>query len=280
MAEHFWAIRTGRLESRKIIVLESHLLSRRCFRSLAERFRRIYTPTIASIATAKTGTGATCSFVRHQLWIPVLFLRVAGPAKNEVDGRGRMPSLGGADDRRLPCDSSRGNFPTRFLCRLLARRHAMLVMRSWYPKYDGALTATLSDGRVVRIVDTFPKSGVYDSRTLQPVWQIDWYAHESTCSAPTTFSTSARIDRTGYRRNSALLFYDNGKLIRSYACTDLLTGLRQWRFLPYSTWDWHEQWYEDFDPVASEPRSYLPRRGGARISSGNTSISACRSRTG
>ena len=127
----------------------------------------------------------------------------------------------------------------------------MLVMRSPDPKCDAAPTTTLSDGRVVSVRDTFPKSGVYDSRTLQPIWQVNWYAHEGDLVWSDDLEYVARIDRTGYRRNSALQFYDNGNLIRSYACTDLLTGLRQSIFLPYSTWDWHEQWYDDFDLVRS-----------------------------
>jgi hypothetical protein len=79
----------------------------------------------------------------------------------------------------------------------------MLVTRSPDPQYDGAPTAVLSDGRVLSIRDTFPKSGVYDSRTLQPLWQVDWYDHDWNLLWSDDFQHVARIDRTGYRRNSA-----------------------------------------------------------------------------
>jgi hypothetical protein len=139
----------------------------------------------------------------------------------------------------------------------------MLVMRSADPKSDLAPTTTLADGRVVSVRDTFPKSGVYDSRTLQPIWQVNWYSLEWDLVWSDDLQYVARIDRTGYRRNSALQFYDNGHLTRSYACTDLLTGLRQSVFLPYETWDWHERWYQDFDLVRSRSTVSLStaRRG-------------------
>lgn len=120
-------------------------------------------------------------------------------------------------------------------------------MKSPDPQHDNAPTAILADGRVASIRDTFAKSGVYDSRTLQPLWQVNWYAHDWDLLWSDDLQHVARIDRTGYLRNSALHFYDNGKLIRSYACSDLLTGLSGRAFLPYSTGDWHDRWYEDFN---------------------------------
>lgn len=178
------------------------------------------------------------------------FFALVDLAKNAVDGRGPMRVLA-VLVIAFPL-TTRGGISRPDSSVTFSRDGTrMLVMRSWDPKYDDAPMATLSDGRVARIRDTFPKSGVYDSRTLQPLWQVDWYAHEWDLLCSDDLQHVARIDCTGYRRNSALLFYDNGKLIRSYACTDLLTGLRHWRFLPYSTWDWHEQWYQDFDLVAS-----------------------------
>jgi hypothetical protein len=123
----------------------------------------------------------------------------------------------------------------------------MLVMRSPYPQYDHAPPAMLADGRVVNIAATFAKSGVYDSLTLRPLWQVDWYVREGCLLWSDDLRHVARFDLTGYLRNSALHFYEDGKLIRSYKCTDLLTGLRQRVFLPYSTGDWHDRWYDEFD---------------------------------
>src|SRR4051812_35178077 len=52
----------------------------------------------------------------------------------------------------------------------------LFVMVSSDPKYDRESTATLPDGRVVDVHQTFAKSGVYDGSTLAPIWQVGWFA--------------------------------------------------------------------------------------------------------
>jgi hypothetical protein len=122
----------------------------------------------------------------------------------------------------------------------------LLVMISTDAKWDRAAPVTLPDGRViVSLGDAFPKSGAYDARTLAPLWQVDWFSFERDIRCSDDFRSVVRSNRQGMRSNWALAFYRDGSLIRTYACAELLTGLRQ--CLPYETWDWHTRWYEDFD---------------------------------
>ena len=124
----------------------------------------------------------------------------------------------------------------------------ILIMRSPDPRYDQTPTITLHDARVVNIRDTFPKSGVYDARTLQPLWQVEWFSLEWDLLFSDDFQFVARINRKGMRDTWALAFYDSGNLTRMYTCDELLTCLDSQWLLPYSTWNWHVKWYEDFDP--------------------------------
>jgi len=66
----------------------------------------------------------------------------------------------------------------------------------------------------------------------------------STCCTPTTFG-------------SALTFYDQGRLVRSYNCADPLTGLGHDLFLPLTSACWHTQWYDDFSLNSERTRLNL-----------------------
>jgi hypothetical protein len=125
----------------------------------------------------------------------------------------------------------------------------ILVMVSPDADYENAhpSTATLPDGRVVRIRDAFSKSGCYDATTLVPLWQVDWFSLTPDLLASADFADVARRNRFGLDSDWGLAFYHNGRLVRRYDCKYLLTGLRQKYFLPFSTWDWHTQWYDEFE---------------------------------
>jgi len=125
----------------------------------------------------------------------------------------------------------------------------MLVMigPSTDPVWDHTPTATLPDGRVVDLRQTFKKSGAYDARTLTPLWQVDWYELDPRIQWSPDFEHVVRMNIAARTYQGwALSFYDRGKVVRQYSCDELLTGLRDKQFLPFSTWDWHWQWYEDF----------------------------------
>ena len=112
---------------------------------------------------------------------------------------------------------------------------------------DQTSTATLPDGRVVNLHDLFSKSGVYNSSTLDPVWQVDWFALKRDLLCSDDLQHVARLNRYGFRSNWAIAFYDEGKRVRTYDCPTLLTSMNWDRCLPFSTWDWHTRWYDAFD---------------------------------
>jgi hypothetical protein len=132
-----------------------------------------------------------------------------------------------------------------------------LVMLSPDARYDQTSTATLPDGRTINVHDVFSKSGLYNASTLEPVWQVDWFSlqHDLLCSGDLRYV--ARLNRQGYRSTWAIVFYDGGKETHSYDCRFLLPSMRGEWCLPYSTWDWHTQWYEDFDLDADQKNVLL-----------------------
>jgi hypothetical protein len=123
-------------------------------------------------------------------------------------------------------------------------RH-ILVMRSPYPADDNRPDITLPGGRVAHIRDCFAKSGAYDAATLAPEWTVDWFCHDWELLGSADFQHIVRLNRFGIDHGWAIAFHDRGKLIQTYDCKTLLTGLRQKSFLPFETWDWHTRWYEN-----------------------------------
>jgi hypothetical protein len=123
----------------------------------------------------------------------------------------------------------------------------MLVMLSPDAEYDQKPTATLPNGRVINVHDLFLKSGVYDASTLEPAWQVGWFAQRRDLLCSDDLQHIAWLNRQGFRSSWAIAFYDGGKLVRTYQCASLLTGMKGDWCLPYSTWDWHTRWYDRFD---------------------------------
>lgn len=121
-------------------------------------------------------------------------------------------------------------------------------MVSSVPAYDNLhpVYFSLPYGKSIVIQETFPKSGVYDSATLAPIWQRDWFALKSDLLWSDDFTDIARLNRFGLTRDWALAFYHEGRLVRRYDCHYLLTGFRHWLFLPSTSWDWHTMWYGRF----------------------------------
>jgi hypothetical protein len=115
------------------------------------------------------------------------------------------------------------------------------------PEPNQTPTGTLLDGRTVNLRDTFAKSGVYDAKTLAPIWQVDWFAQPRDLLLSRDFLHAVRRNRFGFHSDWALAFYDRGKLIQSYDCAHLLTHMSNIRCIPFTTSDWHYRWYEDFD---------------------------------
>ena len=114
-------------------------------------------------------------------------------------------------------------------------------------KDDHVLPFALPDGREINIRDTFAKSGCYDAATLAPLWQVEWYTFPYCLGWSPDFSNVARLNIHGIEHDPDFPFTMIGQLTKEYNCNFLLTGLRSPYLLPFSTWDWHTQWYDKFE---------------------------------
>ncbi len=116
-------------------------------------------------------------------------------------------------------------------------------------KYYGPkkLIITLNDGNSIDIQDKFPKSGLYDSATLRPIWQFDWFASDELMRCSNDFMDIAIINRSAMSSDWAIRFFHRGSIVRSFDINAILTGLKSQRFFRFSSWDWFFVWYERFD---------------------------------
>jgi effector-binding domain-containing protein len=132
----------------------------------------------------------------------------------------------------------------------------LLVMICPDSQHDEGSIATLPDGREFDVRENFEKSGCYDAKTLAPLWQVDWYAPQSSIRWSKDFSHVARIDiHRDARWEGYLEFWRDGKLIKHYKGSDLLTGLRQEEFL-CGYWDW-PAWCDGAALSADQQRLYV-----------------------
>ena len=112
----------------------------------------------------------------------------------------------------------------------------------------------LPGGRSVMLHEAFSESGSYDSATLAPFYQVDWFSYRRDLRWSNGFTNIVRLnpfalggDRFGYAGRWALTFYHEGRLTRRYGSQDLLTGLRHPLFFDLATWDWYARWWSQFD---------------------------------
>ncbi len=122
---------------------------------------------------------------------------------------------------------------------------------------------TLPEGRRIALHETFPKSGVYDAVTLQPVWQVDWFSQKDDMKWSDDFRSVVRrnIGALDLRASWALAFYRDGLPIREYSRHQLLTGLRQGPFFRFTSLDWHSVWYDEFEVLGDRLLLSTARRG-------------------
>jgi hypothetical protein len=133
----------------------------------------------------------------------------------------------------------------------------ILLMLSPVAGDDHTSIATLPNGHVVDLHQVFPKSGLYKTSTLEPVWQVNWFALRRDLLYSDDLRYIVRLNRFGLRSNWAIAFYDDGELVRTYDCAFLLTRFDSDRTLPFTSSDWHTQWYEDFDLNADRSKVML-----------------------
>ena len=149
----------------------------------------------------------------------------------------------------MPAVASAGLFAYNDYAVLSSDRTRVLVMVSplLEPRTLDPGVINLPAGRTVSIQKTFAKSGVYDTKTLEPIWRVDWYAIDGELRWSADFSHLVRLNYYGFHRSGGLTFYHDGKLIKQYEADDLLTDLKSAYFLPYETFGWYTRWHEDFD---------------------------------
>jgi hypothetical protein len=125
----------------------------------------------------------------------------------------------------------------------------ILVMLSPIKVYDSEFPTKfkLPSGRLIVVGESFPKSGVYDATTLLPVWQCSWYVYHDDLRWSDGFDDLAILNRFALTSGWGIAFYHQGQFVRSYDCQYLLTEFRNPIFLPYTTWDWHTRWEENFE---------------------------------
>src|ERR1051325_8412771 len=58
------------------------------------------------------------------------------------------------------------------------RKRLLVMISDWPACCDLAPEFVLKDGRSIILRDFFCKSGCYDAQTLEPIWQVDWFAFE------------------------------------------------------------------------------------------------------
>lgn len=110
---------------------------------------------------------------------------------------------------------------------------------------DPAPTATLPDGRQIDLHKDIPGSGLYDAASLTLLWHVNWYVFECDLFTSPDLRYIAKFDRLRYPKTAGITFLDQGVQTKSYAANQLLTSLNSHYFLHFSSWDWHEVWYDD-----------------------------------
>jgi hypothetical protein len=138
----------------------------------------------------------------------------------------------------------------------------LLVMVAPRSKYDTEALPpfVLPDGQTLVLRDVFGKSGCYERDALKPIWQVEWYEFEHELKGSPDFSRIARRNLHAYPDREALIFYENGKEIKRYQYQDLVRNLSSRYFLTFTTADYHDQWYEDFEATSDTlTLSTIPR---------------------
>lgn len=105
----------------------------------------------------------------------------------------------------------------------------------------------LPAGRTGNVRDLFPRSGLYDARSLALIQPITWFEQPYDIQLSHDASVIAQRNRFALGTGPALVFHRGGKVFRKYEISELLTFLADDSAFPYESWDWHSRWYDRFD---------------------------------
>ncbi len=124
----------------------------------------------------------------------------------------------------------------------------LLVMVARKSRYDthAPVPFVLPNGRALELRETFGKSGCYETDTLKPLWQVEWFEFDDELKCSPDFSHLARRNMFACPDGVALTFYENGREIQHYQYQELLRNLASRYFLTQTSFNWHDQWYDDF----------------------------------
>ena len=157
----------------------------------------------------------------------------------------------------LPTDAFAGLSAPQSTFAISADGKRILVILSTLIEYDKNSSATLPDGRLINLHDTFAKSGAYDANTLEPIWQVDWYSFNWDILWSDDFRHVVRLNEKGIDSDWAIAFYDNGKEIKSYDCGTLLTQMKDYSYFEFTSGNWHTVWYSNYELSADHSRFLL-----------------------
>lgn len=125
----------------------------------------------------------------------------------------------------------------------------LFVMRPvWKGKSIGrdqhAGSYTLPDGRIVDVAATFPESGLYEVKSLKPLWIWEGYAHRDDFAISSDLSSFAVLVPQALEPNGvALGFFHEGKETARYRAHDLVKAFRSSVYLEKSLVDgFHLEW--------------------------------------
>lgn len=120
-------------------------------------------------------------------------------------------------------------------------------MHSTNPDLEPPPIVNLPDGTSLPLRGTFARSGLYDVATLSAFWTtLDyWEAWEVRWSP--NLDHIVRLNEYGFRSITGVEFFDRNGYVRSYACSELMTGLRFDLCVPFTSANWHDVWYGDYD---------------------------------
>lgn len=108
----------------------------------------------------------------------------------------------------------------------------------------------LSNGEEIDFLSLFTASGVYSWPDKKLLYEIDWFCLDYELLASADLNHLARINRFG--NEWALKFYSYGNETVTYTLDQMLTAFSSELFRPFTSWDWHHPWHEEFELVGEK----------------------------
>lgn len=118
----------------------------------------------------------------------------------------------------------------------------------WCPKEIREVP--LGPSGTVDLLRDFPSSGVYTLPDRTQVYPLHAVCLEENLLASPDLSPLALLNHTG--ETEALVFLENGKVIRTYKIKDLLLAFSDYKYRRLVTGGWYYPWHDDFRRVGRD----------------------------